>query len=116
MNNKLKLAIEIARGIQHDKYRMACVVTNKRDRVISVGINSYTKSHPKQLFYAHKSGNNDKIYLHAEISALIRCREKPWAIYIARVNRSGKPKLAKPCRGCEIAIRDANIKRIMYTF
>jgi len=111
----LNMAIEIARNIPYHKYRIACIVTNKRGRILSVGKNSYTKTHPRQAYYAQKSENKHKIYLHAEIDALCRCDGKPYAIYVARVNRKGMPGLAKPCDICRMAIRDMGIKKVVYT-
>ena len=91
------------------------IITDKKGRILSVGKNNYKKSHPTQAYYAEKVGNRDQIFLHAEIASLIKCRGKPYAIYIARVSRGGEPRLAKPCLICWQAIKDAGIKEIYYT-
>lgn len=112
----ISLAIEIATRLQHKKYRIACIITDKHDRILSIGVNSYTKTHPKQAYYASKHGGRiNRIFLHAEMDAIIRCRSKPASIYIARVGRNKEPRLAKPCPICMAAIKDAGIKRIIYT-
>lgn len=115
----LNMAVEIAKNISHSGkcggYRIACVVTDKRNRILAIGKNSYTKTHPRQAYYAAKSKNRKRIFLHAEIDALCRCDGKPHAIYIARVNRKGIPGLAKPCDICCQAIADMGIKKIVYT-
>ena len=111
----LNLAIEIAQNIPHNKHRIACVVTDRRNKILAVGKNSYTKTHPRQAYYAKKSENKNRIYLHAEIDALCRCEGKPYAIYVARVNKQGEVRLAKPCDICSQAIEDMGIRRIIYT-
>ncbi len=111
----LNLAIEIAQNIPYHRHRIACIVTNKRGRILAVGKNSYTKTHPRQAYYAAKSGNRTRIFLHAEIDALCRCEGTPYAIYVARVNRKGEARLAKPCSICEMAIKDVGIRKVVYT-
>jgi deoxycytidylate deaminase len=73
------------------------------------------KTHPVQAKYAKRVGAHEAIYLHAEISALVRCRHKPHAIYIARVLRNGDVGYAKPCPICELAIKEAGIREVHYT-
>ncbi len=90
-------------------------VYDKKGRVLSTGKNSYTKTHPKQAMMAARCGHHHKVYLHAEMAALIRCRGEAYKIKIERYNRKGAPLLAKPCEICELAIREAGIKFIEYT-
>jgi len=111
------IAIKIANSIvkEPDKQRVVAILTNKRGQIISIGINSYHKTHTKQAHYAKKSGNSDKIFLHAEISALVKCKEKPYSIHVVRTNAEGKECLAKPCELCSLALKEAGIKKIYYT-
>ena len=114
-NKILDIAVDIARNLIDQRYRMAAVITNKRNKILSIGWNSYSKSHPTQFLWA-KNVNPEKIWLHAEMSAIIRCKEgMPYAIYVARVNRKGEARLAKPCEICEMAIMDVGIKKVVYT-
>jgi deoxycytidylate deaminase len=108
-------AIKIAKTLPKDKYRIVAIITDKRGRILSKGFNSYKKTHPKQLFYARKIGNKDKIFKHAEIDALIKCKHKPYAIYLARLGKNNKPLLSKPCKLCQLALKDAGIKKIYHT-
>lgn len=82
---------------------------------MSIGYNSYCKTHPKQYYYAMKVGLSEKCYLHAEIDALIRCREKPYRMVIERYGKDGRPMLAKPCPICEEAIKDYDVKIVEFT-
>lgn len=115
-NKILNIAADIAKNLVDQKYKIAAIITDKRNKILSIGWNSYSKSHPKQLRWAKKSHNSNRIFLHAEMSAMIRCKEGiPYHIYVARVNRKGKTRLAKPCDMCSRAIRDVGIKKIVYT-
>ena len=40
---------------------------------------------------------------------------EPYKILIERYNSEGEPVLAKPCEICQLAIKEAGIKRIEYT-
>lgn len=68
------------------------------------------------LYFASKVHLHDKIYLHAEVQALIRCGDKkPWRISIARYNEDGSLALAKPCPVCAEAIKAFGVKEVCYT-
>jgi len=106
-------AMEMAKQSDH-RCQIGCIVTNKRGRVIASGYNQF-KTHPLQVRYAKHNDRSEKIYLHAEISALIRCREEPHTVYIGRIMKNGKAGMCKPCPICEYAIRKAGVKVIIYT-
>ena len=97
------------------QYSIKATIYNKRGRVLSVGYNSYHKTHPFQFRYAIRAGLREKQYLHAEISALIKCKEEPYRMVIERYGKDGRPLLAKPCPICSIAIAESGIKVIEYT-
>lgn len=97
------------------EFKVGAFLTDKKGNIISKGVNSYTKTHPMQAEYAEKTGNEYRIYLHAEISALVRARKKPYAIYIARKFKNEEFALARPCPVCSLALREAGVKKIVYT-
>jgi deoxycytidylate deaminase len=96
---------------------LVATIYDKRGRVLSVGTNSYVKTHPTQGEYAKRAGEPNKEFLHAEISAIVRCRDldKADSIYVERYGRDGSPRLAKPCEICRLAIREAGIHKVEYT-
>lgn len=94
---------------------ITATIYDKKGRILSIGTNSYTKTHPRQAEMAAKCGYHYKVYLHAEIAALVRCKSDGYKIKIERYNKSGDPLLAKPCEICELAIKEAGIKYIEYT-
>ena len=112
----IALAVTYANLNMSEKYRIAAVVVDKRGRVISMRHNYMTKTHPVQAKYAAKSNRPKKVYLHAEIAALVRCGDRePHTIYVARVCKDGSSAMAKPCSLCSMAIYESGIKRVVYT-
>ncbi len=99
------------------KHSLTAIIYDKKGRVLSVGQNSYVKTHPLQKKFAEKTGNPHKITLHAEIAAIVKCRSlsKAHTIKIFRFDGDGRPGLAKPCKICADAIRAAGIKNIQHT-
>lgn len=118
MNKRiLNKASKIASFLESNKQKICAIITDKKDRILSIGVNNYNKSHPVMKLYAEKYDNPNKIYLHAEINALVSLPygKKPYSIYISRIGFNNKPLLAKPCKICQRAIEDAGIKNIYYT-
>ena len=99
------------------KHEVAATIYDKRGRILSVGRNSYVKTHPFQARLAKRTGNPAKEYLHAEISALVRCRSvrEPYRILVTRYGHGGIPRNARPCEICALAIREAGIKVVEHT-
>jgi len=98
------------------KQVITAVVKDKRGRVLAVGQNSYTRTHPLQAWAARKVGQPERIYLHAEVAALIKCNwEEAHSIFISRWNKDGKPMKAAPCACCMEVIKKAGIKRVTHT-
>ena len=96
---------------------ITAVIYDRRGRSISTGRNSYTKSHPLQARLAREAGLHHKIYLHAEIEALVRLRDwsRAHKMVVERYAKSGEPALAKPCPICQRALRLAGIIHIEHT-
>jgi len=74
-------------------HKLQATCYDKLGRVISVGANNYTKTHPVQSHFAKLAKVPEKIYLHAEIA----------------------PALAAPCPACLAAIKAWGISKISYT-
>lgn len=99
------------------RYNISAIIYDKKGRILSIGKNSYIKTHPRQAYYAEKVGLPRKIFLHAEIHAIVKCRniEKAHKIVVLRFDSRGNPVNAKPCPVCESAIKETGIKIIEYT-
>lgn len=100
------------------KYDITAIVRDKHGHIISRANNSYVKTHPMQARLAQKVGRTKKIYLHAEVLAILRAGqqiERAYSIEVYRFDSNGKSKLAKPCPICMELIKTTPIKRIIYT-
>lgn len=99
------------------KHDLTAIIYDKRGRVLSIGKNNYVKTHPVQKKHAEKTGHPHKEFLHAEVAAIIKCKDlsKAYRISIFRFNYDGSPALAKPCPVCMSAIEAAGILNIHHT-
>ncbi len=99
------------------QHQITAIIKDKRGKILSVGQNSYCKSHPLQAKHAKAMGEEYKIWIHAEISAITRCKDlsKAHSIEVFRYDDKGKPMLAKPCPICQSAIAATKIKLIIHT-
>lgn len=107
------LAIETAKS-SPSKKKVGAVLLNK-NKVVVTATNLESKSHPIQAKFAERVGLHQKIYLHAEIAALVKCREECDTIVVARVNPQNKLRMARPCPICELALHEAGITKVHYT-
>lgn len=98
------------------RYTIVAHCYDKRGILISCATNNYEKSHPLQKYFAERVGHNEKIYLHAEIAAILAAKGQPiHRIEISRFNKKGEISNAKPCPICMEAIQDFGIDKICYT-
>lgn len=112
-----KFLIEIAKVSDYvGKNRHAACITYKK-QTISYGVNQL-KTHPIMLEFFPK----DKIFLHAEISAIIsainECGHKFLSkcdLHVIRLDYNNELKLSKPCKYCTEAINFYNIKNVYYS-
>ena len=102
-----ELARREAEKSDHPKYKLGCVLV-KGKKVLATGRND-NKTHPKW-------GRNPWGYLHAETNALYKAEINGvdvtgCDVYIYRKGY----RLAKPCKSCYNALREAGVKNIFYT-
>lgn len=83
--------------------------------MLAIGFNSYEKTHPLQARAAAKANQPGKIFLHAEIAALVKARGMVYSLSVARITKDGKAALAEPCPVCRLAMKEAGVKRIEWT-
>lgn len=112
-DNFLDLAVETAKS-SPSRRRIGAVLL-KKSKVVATAVNLEKKSHPLQAKFAKRVGLCEKIYLHAEVSALIKAREDADTIVVARVDKQGKLRNSKPCPICSFALEQAGITNIYYT-
>lgn len=99
------------------KQNIVAIVKDKRGRILSIGKNSYVKTHTIMFKLGKEVGEPNKIFLHAEVDAIIGCSNinKAHSIHVYRKLKSGKYGLAKPCKICMKAIQDAGIEVVTWS-
>ena len=97
------------------RYAVTALAYTKDGRLLSVGKNSYTKTHPLQARLARKCGRPDSIYLHAEMAALVKAREPVYKLVVSRYDSAGNEKNSAPCAICREAIRMFGVKHVEHT-
>ncbi len=99
------------------KQIMSAIIYDRKGRVLSVGHNSYIKTHPMMAEHSRKVGEPHKIFLHAEIHAIVRCPDltKAHRIFVSRWDKKGNPMLAAPCTVCQSALAAAGIQVVGHT-
>lgn len=99
------------------KQHITAILYDKKGRVLSVGQNSYIRTHPLQKLHANKVGLPDKEFIHAEVAAIVKCKDlsKAYRIKVFRFNNKGEELLAKPCPVCQSLIASTPIKIVEHT-
>lgn len=94
------------------KHQITALLYDKRGRLLSVGRNCYSKSHPLQKKMAVAVGQPERIYLHAEVAALVKLKDwtKAAKIVVSRYTMDGLPAPAKPCPCCMLLLTKIGIE------
>lgn len=108
----LKQATAVALSSNHPRWRLGALVVRGASR-ISAGAN-VPRNDPDMM----QGGPGTTT--HAEVNALRRLtyqadRAEGCTLYVARVGRSGHPRLARPCARCYETLVTAGIRTIIYT-
>ena len=92
-------------------------VYDRKGNLLSVGRNSYVKTHPVQAKAAKAVGMEKRIYLHAEVHSLVQVEDwsKAYRMEVVRYGADGKQLNAKPCPICEYVIKQTGIKEVEHT-
>jgi len=109
-DKRMNAAIRVARAISNQKFRLGCVIFRGKN-LISLGFNNMTKTHPKASRYRTQT-------IHAELAALIGTDSKELRgsiAFVARIGLAGNLRLAKPCKTCEIYLREYGLRGVWYT-
>ena len=99
------------------RYEIVSTCFDKKGRVLSTGVNEYSRSHTLMKHFAEKAGESShKIWKHSELSAVLKAGDKQvHSILVQRFDAEGKPSLAKPCPTCQVMLKAFGVKVIRYT-
>lgn len=104
------LTIHVVYQMSKKRYTIVATTYDSKGRQLSTATNSYSKTHPVQAFYAKQVNQPKRIYLHAEILAILRAGDS--VIHTIKItNLSGS--LSNPCPVCMAAIKAYGIKKIV---
>ncbi len=80
--------------------KMGAILLDRRNRIISSGVNSYENTHTQQFYAAVTAANKynnpglrKKLYLHCEISCILKARKPGYKLVICRVGGQGGKEL-----------------------
>ena len=115
----IKQTVELAlqMPVKASQQRLAAICVDRKGKVLGKGKNSYTRTHPLQKHFAIVAGiSEEKMFIHAELSAMLRCRDKEiHTIYVARVLKDDTISLARPCAACMKALKAFGVEKVIYT-
>jgi deoxycytidylate deaminase len=99
------------------KHAITAIIYDKKGRPIAFGQNSYVRTHPLMAKMARLSGEPSRIYLHAEVAAIVRLKDskRAYRMFVSRFTADGRPACAKPCLSCQRLISLTGIKHVEYT-
>lgn len=98
------------------KFQIKASCYDVKGRLLSTGLNSYTKTHPVVAHFSKLAGTPEKIYLHAEIQAVLRAKDKVVdTVAIERYDSEGKTAMAKPCSTCALMLKAYGVRFVRYT-
>lgn len=92
----------------HPQHQVSSIIV-RGNRIFSTGFNK-VQTHTQSKSYDNM--------LHAEVSALIGLDYKTTrgaTIYVFREKKTGQLGNSRPCPACQMAIREAGIKRVVYS-
>lgn len=95
----LNQAISVAMASNAPK-KMGAILLDKRNKVISAGVNSYEITHTQQFYaavMASKKYKNPslkkKLFLHAELNCILKARKPGYKLVICRIGGHGGTEL-----------------------
>lgn len=104
----LEYCVKKAReGDSGGRCRVYSVATDKRGNYLGEAMNDYLKTNTSQKKWSLRCGQHGKEYLHSEVLTMLRSAKsgrKVTDLYIARVDKQGNIKNAKPCAICQAMI------------
>jgi hypothetical protein len=125
MNNLFRKCTEISYALlkKHGNYRCKhfSFIFHK-NRLLSIGFNNPSKTHPRNLKIGFFSRNGDNIShtvgVHSELSAILKLGEEDcskFTLINTRINRNNVLDLSKPCKSCSSLVKQLNFKKIFYS-
>lgn len=123
-DKKINRAVEIAYALK-PKYETGrsfhTTFIFDKNKIISIGINNYNKTHPKAYLYKKDEVTNESEYvpsIHSELSAAIKLGFEDCShlsFVNVRVDKNGQLNNSHPCSGCAKLLTQIGFKRFYYS-
>ena len=116
MNSFVRMATLEASMSLHGRYQIGALIV-RGGKILSRGCNQ-TKSDPMVVrLCAYAVGRKDKLKnkLHAEMRALKGIDAEGAAASVVRITKAFELGLSKPCAMCMRMLREAGVKKIVYS-
>lgn len=101
------------------QHKIFTTAYDKRGVKICSSTNDYKLSHPYQKELSVKAGmSEERIFLHSEVRVLLKSssmRKKVHTLKVERFDSQGTPKIAFPCASCQLAVKLAGVKKVVFT-
>jgi len=99
--------MRVAKTSKHEKWQLGAVLT-RGSTFLSSAPNKF-RNHP---WISHLHATR-----HAEMEAVRKCLNgtRGSTIYVARVDKNGLPRMARPCPKCMNALYHAGVREVVYT-
>jgi len=104
----LELAYRVALTSDHERWQLGAVMT-RGSTFLASSPNKFRN--PPWVSHIHAT-------THAEVGALRRCllnSARGSTMYVARVDKDGLRRMARPCNKCMKTLKDAGVRRVVYT-
>lgn len=92
------------------RYTIIATCYDSKGKFLSRAKNSYTKSHPLQAHFASLVGEPKRIFLHAEIAALLKAGTEK--VHTLELWSPDAPSV-HPCKICSKAITAFGVKKVI---
>ena len=99
------------------RYQIIATAFDKRCKILGTAVNQYRKSHPLAKLYSIKAGlSEDRCYIHAELGAILKAGDaKVHKLLVQRFHNNGTMANAKPCKSCQLMLKDFGVMHVVYT-
>ena len=103
----IEQAMRVAQTSQHKKWQLGAVMT-RGSKFLSSAPNKF-RNHP-WINHLHATR-------HAEMEAIRKCLNgtRGATIYVARADKDGLPRMARPCSRCMKELYLAGVREVVYT-
>lgn len=118
MDNRIARLIEVAYALREKNssggrnFHVSAIF--KKSKLISLGLNNYSKTHPRTRDF----GYPEHCRIHSELAACLKLGLSDCSgltIVNVRIDRNGNLANSKYCRGCTNLVKHLNFSKAFYT-